>query len=372
MPRIQYVDPLLIYDNPKPQVHSRHGYFPGVVQLPSGELLATHMIAEAFEAPNGTTWISRSRDRGRSWHLQAPLYDKTVLGFETTDALKATVLRNGSLIAVGYRFHRHDPDMPIAIPETGGILPGDDIVSFSGDEGRNWHLPEIIPRQYPEVMEISGPCIELRSGDLLAVAALYPMPDGSTPSGHRGIVLRSTDGGRTWPHQDTFYRHPSRPVTPYEPRVVEMADGRLVAIVWCYDAVRGEHYNNHVVVSRDGGRNWSGPIETGSPGQASSLTALGDEMLLTVHAQRGADPGVWVRLVDFRRDEWKVLAEAPIYGAFHGSQTEAGQDPSQMFRSLRFGQPSVLVLDNGDVLATHWCIEEGQGKIRSHRLRIED
>ena len=90
--------------------------------------------------------------------------------------------------ASGYRFYRHDLEMPISIPETGGILPGDDIVTFSKDEGRTWANVEIIPRSYPELLEISGPCIESRySGDLLAIAALYMMPDGSNPSGQFGV-----------------------------------------------------------------------------------------------------------------------------------------------------------------------------------------
>ena len=38
--------------------------------------------------------------------------------------------------------------------------------------------------------------------------------------------------------------------------------------------------------------------------------------------------------------------------------------------SLRFGQPSLLRLDNGDVLATHWASEDGQGRIRTHRLSV--
>ena len=35
------------------------------------------------------------------------------------------------------------------------------------------------------------------------------------------------------------------------------------------------------------------------------------------------------------------------------------------------GQSSLLRLDDGDVLATHWAIEEGQGRILTHRLRVE-
>src|SRR3954451_6984924 len=101
-----------------------------MVRLPSGELLCLFVLGEAFEAPNCTTWITRSSDNGRTWKLQGPLHEAPA-GLPGSDALKATVLTDGSLIAVGYRFHRLDPEKPIGVEETGGILPGDDLVSFS-------------------------------------------------------------------------------------------------------------------------------------------------------------------------------------------------------------------------------------------------
>ena len=73
----------------------------------------------------------RGPSRGRS-------RDKTADERPTSDFLKPQVLRDGSLIALGYRFHRDDPEQPIAIAETDGALPGDDVVSFSTDEGRTW------------------------------------------------------------------------------------------------------------------------------------------------------------------------------------------------------------------------------------------
>jgi sialidase-1 len=97
VPVIEYVESYVVYENPRPHVHSRHGCFPGLVALPSGELIALFVLAEAFEAPNGTTWVTRSSDDGRSWRLQGPVYDKSVLGVETTDSLKATLLRDGTL-----------------------------------------------------------------------------------------------------------------------------------------------------------------------------------------------------------------------------------------------------------------------------------
>jgi len=66
MSKIEYLDQHVVYENPKPHVHSRHGYFPGVVQVASGELLALFVIGEAFESPNLTSYVSRSKDLGKT------------------------------------------------------------------------------------------------------------------------------------------------------------------------------------------------------------------------------------------------------------------------------------------------------------------
>jgi sialidase-1 len=370
MPQIEYLEQHTIYDNPKPHVHSRHGYFPGIARLASGELICLHTIAEAFEAPNSTTWISRSTDNGKTWQLQGVLYDKSVVGFETSDYFKPAALRDGSVIAIGYRYHRHDLESPIAIPETGGLLAGDDVVSFSWDAGRIWSVPQVLTTPYPELLELSGPAIELTSGDLAAVGTPLPMPDGANPSGHVGVLLRSHDRGRTWNSGATYFEMNQQSVTPFESRICEMQPGRLIAIVWAYDNVHSEHLPNQVVVSHDDGRTWSAPINTGHMGQASNLLWLGGDHLLTIHAHRGDTPGIYVRLIDFSGDEWKAHAESVIYGAGAPSQTHASQPIAEMFKSLRFGQPSLVQLEGGEFLAAHWCIEDGQGKIRAHRLRM--
>ena len=370
MATIEYLEGHVLYTNPKPHVHSRHGCFPGLVQLPSNELLALFVLQEAFEAPNATTCISRSEDFGRTWKLQGPLYDKSTVGYPTSDSMKATVLRDGTLIAIGYRFHRHDPEQSIGIEETGGLLPGDDLISFSNDDGRSWTVPEILPRGYPELLELSGPCVELRSGDLVAVSTPYHLPDGSNPSGPIGVLVRSHDKGRTWDDRQR-YIDGRNTITPFEGRIREMQDGRLVAMLWAYDVAKRRHLSNHVVVSHDDGRNWSQPIDTGHMGQSSNLIWLGGDLLATIHAQREGDVGVYVRIVDFSGDRWRPIAESAIWGSHLGQQTKPGQSMAEMFTSLRFGQPSLLQLADGQVLATHWTIEEGQGKVRTHRLRLE-
>jgi sialidase-1 len=367
---IDCIESHVVYENPKPHVHSRHGYFPGLAMLPSGELLAMFMLAEAFEAPNGTTCVTRSKDGGRSWRLQGPVYDKRVLAYETTDVMKPTLLSDGRLIAIGYRFDRHDPEQGIGIEATGGLLPGDDIVCFSDDEGRTWSVPQVISRSRPELIEISGPCIELRSGEMVAAGALLKMADGSNPSGQQGILVRSRDGGRTWDDGTAFFQASAGDLTPYEARLAEMPDGRLVALVWAYDTSRNEHHANMVTVSHDGGYMWSAPIDTGVMAQASNLLPWRGDLLLTIHAHRGDDPAIRVRVMDFAGDRPRVIEEKSIWGAGAGVQTHAGQSMAAMFTSLKFGQPSLVHLSNDEYLAAHWSVEDGQGKIRAHRIRV--
>jgi sialidase-1 len=365
---IEYLETRVVYENPRPHVRSRHGYFPGIAMLPSGELLTLFVRGEAFEAADATTFITRSRDKGTTWQLQGPLYDKSRLPMGTSDQMKPTVLSDGTLLAVGYRFHRKDPEQAIAIPGTGGFQPGDNLVSFSQDEGKHWTEPATIEHRYPELIEVSGPAIETQSGDLLAVGALFHLPDGSNPSGPVGVLLRSQDKGRTWNDRAQYYK--SGGLMPYEARICEMQPGRLVAILWAYDAVSRKHWPNQVVVSHDNGQIWSPPIDTGHMGQSSNLLWLGDDRLLSCHAHRGEDPGLYVRVVDFRDDRWRPLEEKAIWGSSIGQQTRDGQFVDRMFASMRFGQPSFVRLSQTEFLLVHWSIEDGQGKIRSHRLRI--
>ena len=365
---IEVIDHHVIYDNPIPQIRSRHGYFPGLVKLPSGELLALFLMGEAMDATNGTTMVSRSHDEGRTWAQEGPLHEKDDAHRFNSDCLKATVLRDGTLIATGYRFLRSGPDERLANPETDGLRGGDDLVSFSQDEGRTWSTPRVIPRTRPELVEASGPCIELHDGTILAAGSLFPMWDGTQPSGQLGVLLRSRDKGRTWDDETVFFADPKGRYTASEARLCEMEKGRVVALFWTTDHVARKNLPNHVTVSHDGGESWSGGIDTGIWGQASNLMHLGGDLLLTIHCQRERDVGLFVRIVDFGGDAWRVVEETSIWGNAPASEVASY---AEMALKLRFGQASLLRLDNEDILATHWAVEDGQGRILTHRLRVQ-
>ena len=370
MAAIEILDHHVVYENPQPHNRARHGYWPGLVKLPSGELLALFAQGEALEAANVTTVVTRSRDAGRTWTLEGPLHHNDEATRYNSDYLKPTLLQNGTLIAVGFCFHRTDPEQTITNPDpdVDGVRGGDNLVSFSDDEGRTWSQPRIIPRTHPELIELSGPAIQLRSRVLLGAGSLFPQFDGSNPSGCIGALLRSEDDGETWDDRTNFFEDPAERYAPAEPRLCEMQDDRVVSLNWMMDHVSGTNLANHITVSHDGGATWSEPIDTGVWGQASNLMHWEDDILLTIHCHReGEDVGLFVRIVDLANDRWRTVEETKIWGNAPSTKIAAYES----MQNLRFGQASLLRLDDGDILATHWAIEEGQGRIRTHRLRVQ-
>ncbi len=366
---IEKIAQTVLYENAEPNLFSRHGYFPGVVKLNSGKLLCMFVMGQAFESADQTTWISTSNDSGQTWTLQGPVYDKSILGIATSDCLKPTLLIDGRLIAIGYRFDRSNPDCKLVNPQTGGLRKAEVIVSFSDDEGRSWSIPKPISLPRSASLEISGPCIELYNGVLLAGGSSFPLWDGINPRGNDGVLLQSGDRGQTWSDDVLYFKSESGTVIPFETRFCQMNDGRIVAIVWAHDTAIGKNLTNHITVSNDGGQTWSSPIDTGIPAQASNLIPLEGDRLLTIHAQREGQIGLYVRVIQLQGSKLNILCEKNIWDNAVSVKISSYSD---MSTNLKFGQPSLVRLSGDEFLATHWAIIDGQGKILSHRVKFAD
>jgi sialidase-1 len=361
---IRVLERITIYENPLPNLVSRHAYFPGLAKLPLGDIIALFPIGEAIDAMNNTVFISRSKDNGKTWHLEGPLHSKDFR--PTACSLKPTILGEGELIATGYGFYRYDPEV-LVNPKTGGLPEGANLVSFSKDGGIYWSLPEKVLLSRPEVLEVSGPCVKLKNGELIATGAVFPRWDGTCSSGRAGVVLKSRDNGKTWGDRVLFYKSAGGSISPYETRSCQMPDGRVVTMMWLLDEVSGRSLTNHVVVSYDNGETWSQPIDTGVPGQASSLLSLRDNLLLSIHCYREGAVGLYVNIVDFTGDRWKVLAADRIWGGLPSGGIGGLAD---MGKNLRFGQPSLLQTGKEEFLAVHWAVEDCLGKIIAHRIAV--
>lgn len=365
MPLVEILEEITIYENPRPAARSRQATFPGLVVLPNGELLCLFVMGEAFEAANARTYVARSQDLGHSWQLQGLLYDQERLSwdYQFTDTYKPTLLCDGALVAVGYGFERRDPEKGIGDSETGSFPPARNVVVFSHDFGRTWTYPEKIDVGSSLALELSGPAIRLSSGRLLAAG-----PPFTAGIGQEGWTIRSDDKGRSWTHVSNYFATPTRSVAPWETRLCEMQPGRAVALFWAFDTAKNQHLPNHIAVSHDEGKTWSSPVDTGIQGQASSLMWLGGEKVLSIHSHRKGETGLYVRLINLSGDRWNTEAEQCIWGRALSQDTSQGI--IDQFAALKFGQPSLVRLPNGQLLATFWCVEDCLYKIKSLRLKL--
>jgi hypothetical protein len=90
-------------------------------------------------------------------------------------------------------------------------------------------------------------------------------------------------------------------------------------------------------------------------------------MLLTIHAHRETNVGLYVRVMSLIDDVPEIVAEKNIWDKTAAAKIQSYCD---MSTNLKFGQPSLIRLGDSEFLAIHWAIIEGQGKIFSHRLKI--
>lgn len=351
-----------IYSNPDPLLVSRQATFPGIVQLVTGEIVAIFSIGQAFDAADTRAYVSRSADEGRTWTEPVRLHGHETQP-EESESFKPLLLRDGSLLATGYVFVRPTPLTPVVDPKTLALLELRNKVSISTDGGRTWSVPETFSVE-GQPLELSGPCIELSSGRIIGAAGPFHL--GKT--GHAGWIIASDDRGSTWRKLSEFYRSPQGNVSAWECRLCEMAPDHVAVIFWAYDNAAAANLNNHLAISSDGGATFEPARDTGIKGQASNLLPLGSDRLLTIHAHRQAPVGLVVRRIDVSGRGVRVEEELDLFmDETMGSETA---DIKKQFASLKFGQPSLLRLQSGEILAACWSFENSQHVIKGYRLAL--
>jgi len=351
-------------------LRSRHGYWPNLVDMPDGSLACSFVLAEAFESVDGTTRLTKSFDGGKTWELQPVVYDKTGRQPPTSDSLKLSVLKNGRILLYGYEFDRPDPELPVGNAVTGGLLDDDVIILESFDGGRTFTDFRKIPCTQGRHIEASAPLYELSDGSLASPITAFDAWDGSQCGPRCGRLLRSYDG-TVFSDEVICMSFPGDVIGCYEQRVAQTGSGALINIGWNENLVTGERLNNHYTISVDNGETFSEPRDTGVRGQASSVTAIGGERIIAVHAvRRDTDrPGIYGYVADSSGGGWKKESE-PVLLWEPSLPIVKDTKMAEIFSFLKFGQPNVSVLKNGRLVMTHWAAENGQGLIYATELEL--
>jgi sialidase-1 len=358
---MQLIETGTLYANPNPLLVSRQAAFPGLVRLPDGDIVAMFSIGQAFDAADMRAHICRSSDDGRTWSAPRPLHQAT-FSPEESESFKPTLLADGTLLATGYVFLRPTPLTPIVDPDTDALLPLHNKLVRSRDGGRTWTVPQRFA--VGDVgLELSGPVVQRASGELLGAAAPFHLG----ASGHEGWLISSMDAGATWQRRSTFSRaDPDGAIAPWESRLIDFGGARMGVLFWAYDVANGRHLSNRLALSSNSGASFR-TIDTGIAAQASNGLALAPDELLTIHAHREATVGLNVYRLRLAGDRLERLDTLALFADERLGQGVALADP---FANLRFGQPSLLQLADGQFLACCWRVETCQHVIKTFRIRL--
>jgi len=291
----------------------RFGYFgwPTVARTDDGRLLvASSGLRSEHICPFGKTVLHESTDDGRTWSESRVIQDSPI------DDRDAGILNLGgkSLLVSWFRSDTRKYGIPEKERATWPAIFKDwtdeivepligSWVMRSDDIGVTWGEPVRVPVSAPH-----GP-IMLSGGDLLYVGK----PFGTWDDMRNGqiAVARSGDGGDSW---RVVGRVPVAPRTDaanyYEPHVVELPSGRLVAAIRLQDApgkpLAAAGIPNFTVMqteSTDGGVTWSIPRWLGFKGSPPHLLRHSSGALVLTYGYRDKPFG---QRVAISRDEGRT------------------------------------------------------------------
>lgn len=340
--------------------------FPGAARLANGDVVMHFVAGNDFESSDHFVMQARSCDSGKSWQVEQCIVDVNCLNTVEpfTSCCKPTVLPDGSIITAGYGFLRDRPDMGLSdYAEEYKRFPAmKNYLLRSQDNGRSWSAPEEIVHQYSG-LEISGPVLAGSDGKL----RIFATPFELNAAVNRGITLVSQDKGKSWEQAGDFFV--SNDIAPWEVRSLELACGRIMLIFWAFDLKNQRHLDNKIVYSDDGGLSWSKVIDTGLRGQASNLLVLDDKIALLQARREGDTPGLYLNIAEsFDGDKFTFSPDICLWDAAGGANS--GTRIEEQFASLKFGQPSLLKLDDGTHLLIFWHQVNGEYTVQSWKIKF--
>ena len=316
---------------------SQYTAFPHVLKLEGAEFLMAFRQAPRQEQvrhthPRSVITVIRSYDSGETWDTEnagqlaagggqefAPIY----LGKGQVGGLLAmhevVPVKESQRASIP---HRHKNEYPFG--NVGGFW------CWSENSGLTWPLHHNVLFA-PKLQTCSKP-IRLASGTLLAPC--YGSVEQGVAGASSNVVYRSDDNGRTWSPPTVIARGTMTTRDFYEPGLVEVSDGHIVAlhrVGRCQDGRYGLFWQNE---SRDGGKTWTDSVETNiTSGACPRLLKLSDGRVLLTYGRRYKPFGLYARLSQDAGRTWSptswLLRAAPDSNQGYSSSLEI--EPGRIF-----------------------------------------
>ncbi|MDY7085384.1 MAG: sialidase family protein [Actinomycetota bacterium] len=287
-------------------------HFPDVARLPDGRLLATYREGAGHVRSDGRICLVESADGGETW---SPPWVAVNGEFDDRDP-KLGVSADGTVLLSYFVIDWSTTPLHT----THGTY-----VHRSTDGGRTWSEPVPVGTSMideggrltpavPTWAASHGGAVELPTGDVLL--PLYGRLPGE--KWQRATVVRSTDGGRTWPAESEVLLAEGDGVHFQEPTLTVLDDGTVVALI------RTTADRAWICRSTDRGHTWSEAQPTDMPASSHhALTLSTGEVLVTYGdlSPRFSEHRDTVgRLVRDPAKTWDGYPDVQLYDSGHPDQ----------------------------------------------------
>lgn len=356
----------LVFDSTRASADERVAFVCSLAPLSNGTILCSFQVGPKKTAPSSHIAIMRSTDRGRNWTrlpLDIPVTYQGISG--SLGSGEIAEVAPGKLLLVVTWYDRSDPDRPLFDPVTEGLLYSKLLKAFSTDGGRTWSAWEEIPLHGLTGVATSGPLLRWSDGSIGIPCESFKFFDNLETIPHAAWILRSFDGGASFPELTCVATDPSGRMCYWDQRLcVGENPGEYQGLFWTHDRERKEDISVHFSAGHCGQDAPPRPVSTGIIGQISAplRTDDGKQIALVVDRNRPATMSLW-QSRDSRhwsRDEEAVLyrheERAPL------SQGMTDVDYAQYWEDMgkwTFGHPALLALSPTEFLAVYYAGSPG-------------
>lgn len=375
---MRVIDRGTIFDAAAARREARFCTFPSLVRSASGQLIAGFRTGSSKDSADEDIRIMASADGGASWQA-------VFQGFGEFPEGSGGRLRGIALTSVGDRLlasllwvDHSDPTLPLASPQTQGILPTRVFVAWSDDDGRSWHDLREVGLSPHKGNATTGSILILRDGGLALPYEAWKEYNDASPGQHHAALRISADGGTTWDGLAIVAHDPRGQVLYWDQRLtVDPGSGNLIAMFWTHDRGAQRDLDIHIASGSPDGKRWSQPRPTGIQGQICAPLALPDGRVFAAYVHRHQPPGLRAILSHDGGQSWRTDGELIFYEKLRGG-SESGMGGPRAFADYwadmsiwTFGHPVPLLLPDGDVMVAYYAGDESAMGIHWVRIRVE-
>lgn len=360
---------VIVYRNEESYSHN------AVVELlQSGEMVCVvqEQVRRKFRThsdPSSKAVLLRSHDGGNTWDPGT----KTLVVDSENEAINDPAikqLKDGTLIVTYFKWRMGgDDEVPTDEPSEDGegsatfnnsaanpdilrTLDGEHYTWRTGtytirstDNGITWEEPVYVPAPTGRDTGVSDPVIQLPNDDLL-----IPMYGARPGEMHQVMVMRSSDGGRSWSDSVTAAFDPLGTFSFEEPSLLYLPSGKLICMIRIHRLAEEEYgYYLYQTDSYDLGKTWSTPRPTSIWGHPPHMVHLSSGKILCVYGYRRIPFGIRACLSHDEGETWDIQNELILRA--DGIDRDVGY-------------PTSVQLPDGSIF-TIWYMTEAKGQTKS-------